>query len=242
MVAAVLLEFENVLAVTGDARREALRRALADDGLALEPARYDDCCAGRPVRDAVAAAVAAAGAATTLAATTRAARLDDTAIDLAALRAERYFAEQVGKGVTLAPGAREFVEHAHGRARLGLVTRASRREVEFVLGLAGLAAAFECVVCADDVAAGKPDPGGHRLALSRLSRKRAVPPAQALALEDTLPGIRAARAAGTRVAAVGGLPAYCAVAADAYIQGLRGHTLDSLARLVTHGPERVNHE
>ena len=111
-----------------------------------------------------------------------------------------------------------------------------------MLGLSGLTPAFECVVSADDPVPGKPDPSGYRLALTRLSRKRAVAPHEALALEDALPGIQAARAAGVPVVAVGGLPAHCAVAADAYIQSPAGHTLDSLARLVTHGPARVNHE
>jgi sugar-phosphatase len=121
------------------------------------------------------------------------------------------------------------------------VTRASRRVVEFVLRLAGLTAVFECVVCADDVAAGKPDPEGHRIALARLARKRPGARSRSLAREDARRGVRAARAAGTRVAAVGSVPAHSALAADAYIQSLEGHTLSSLARLVTHGQERVNH-
>jgi hypothetical protein len=113
------------------------------------------------------------------------------------LRAERAFAEQVGKGLTLAPGARAFVEHAHGRARLAVVTRASRREVEFVLQLAGLASAFECVVSADDAPAPPPSPARHEAALARLARRRPAP--RALALEDSLPACarrgRPARAA-----------------------------------------------
>jgi putative hydrolase of the HAD superfamily len=231
MFDAVLLEFENVIASTHGVRREALRRTLEEDGVALDAAAYDEHWGALPTREAGAAAAAAAGA-----------RLDATALDLLALRAERAFAEELGKGLTLAPGAAAFVEHAHGRARLALVTRAVRREVEFVLGLGGLAAAFDCIVTADDVAAPKPDPALHAAALARLARKRPLAAGRVVALEDTLPGIRAARAVGARCIAVGALPPYQAAAADAYVASLDGNTLDTLSRLVTRGQERVIHE
>jgi HAD superfamily hydrolase (TIGR01509 family) len=229
MFDAVLLEFENVIACTREARRAALARGLADDGVELDAGAFDEHWSALPTREAAALAAARAGAA-----------LDPTALDLAVLRAERAFAEQVGKGLTLAPGARAFVEHAHGRARLAIVTRASRREVEFVLQLAGLAAAFECVVSADDAPAPRPSPAGHAAALARLGRRR--PAARPLALEDSLLGVRAAQAAGARCVAVGALAAYQAAAADAYVASLDGHTLDTISRLVTRGQERVPHE
>lgn len=231
MIDAVLLEFENVIASTREARRDALRDALAADGVALDDARYAEEWAGLPARSAGAAAAHAAGA-----------TLDPTALDLLALRADRAFAERLGKGVVLAPGAREFVDHAHGRARLAVVTRASRREVEFVLGLSGLAPAFECVVTADDVAAAKPDPAAHRAALARLDRRRALTAAAALAVEDAAPGFAAARAAGVACVAVGAVPPYQAAAAAAYVASLESHTVHTLSRLVTRGQERVPHD
>ena len=194
----LLLEFEGVLVDTRAIRRAALARALTDEGAALDDAELDaldERCTALPTRDAVRCGAATAGAGGRA--------LDETALELATLRAERYFAELLGKGVSLAPGARELVEDAAGGARLALVTRASRREVEFVLGLAGLDAAFEVVVAAEDVAAPKPSPEGYRRALERLARRRPLSPADALALEDSARGVRAARAAGVRVIAVG---------------------------------------
>jgi len=234
MLPAILMEFEGVLACTANARRDALCAALAVDGVEFSGAAFDEHCAGLGVRDAVAAAVRAAGA-----------PLDAVAVDLATLRAERGFAERFGKGTLLAAGAREFVERAHGAAPLALVTRASRREVDFALRLSGLLPAFECVVTADDVRAPKPDPAGHAVALERLARKRAptAPRRDAIALEDAAPGIAAAHAAGLRCVAVGAVPAYLAVAADAYVLSLDAHTPQSIARLAaTHGEDRVTHE
>jgi sugar-phosphatase len=54
------------------------------------------------------------------------------------------------------------------------------------------------LVTADDVAAGKPDPEGYRLAADRLG----VDPTACLVLEDAPAGIEAARAAGCHVLAV----------------------------------------
>src|SRR6185369_13324043 len=72
MVDAVLLEWEGVLADTSVARREALLRALAEEGVQYEALETDPALA-----------------------------------DLVALRATRAFAERIGKGLVLLPGARE---------------------------------------------------------------------------------------------------------------------------------------
>jgi HAD superfamily hydrolase (TIGR01509 family) len=224
----VLLEFEGVLADTHASRQDALARSLADDGVALAPDTYARCCAGLPLREAAAAGVAAVGR-----------QLDETALDLVALRAERNFAEHVGKGVSLAPGVRELLDDLAGRVRLGIVTRASRREAEFVLSLAALDGAFECVVAAEDVHSPKPSPEGYRHALERLGRRRVARPATTLALEDGPPGFTAARALGLRCLAVGPMPAFHAVQADAYLPSLVGQSLASMESLVMHGKQQV---
>jgi len=224
----VLFELEGVLADTQASRRDALVRSLADEGVVLTPTAYAERCAGLPVREAALAAAATAGG-----------RLDPTAVDLVALRAERYFAERVGKGVSLAPGARELLDDLAGRARLGIVTRASRREVEFVLSLAALDGVFECVLAAEDVRSPKPSPEGYHRALERLARRRAASPATTLALEDGAPGIAAARARALRCVAVGTMPAHHAVQADAYLPSLAGQSLASLESLVMHGTQQV---
>lgn len=223
MPSVLLLEFEGVLVDTRAMRREALARALAEEGLASDVRGREDA-AGLPTRGAAAAAVARAGRAG-----------DETLAELVTLRAERHFAALLGKGVSLAPGARELVGAAAGATRLGLVTRASRREVEFVLALAGFDAAFECVVAAEDVASPKPSPEGYRRALDRLARRRAVRPTDALALEDAAAGARAARAAGVPCVAVGPLAAHEALEADAAVPSLAGQSLSTLAALVAPG-------
>ena len=83
--------------------------------------------------------------------------------------------------------------------RLGVVTMTWRRNVEIVLGVSGLAGAFELVVGKEDVSAVKPDPEAYDLALRRLGLRAA----EAVALEDSPTGLASARAAGIDVVAVG---------------------------------------
>lgn len=81
----------------------------------------------------------------------------------------------------------------------GIVTTTSRSNVEALMASllgAGWASCFAVVVCGEDTVRKKPDPEAYRLALGRLGLR----PDEALALEDSGPGIRAARAAGLQVA------------------------------------------
>lgn len=216
---AVLMELEGVIVETYDARRTALLRALADDGISITALEYDDVAHGLPVRGAVRAAIAVAEE-----------HMDDTGLELAALRAERYFAESMAAGVTLTDGAREGLAALHAVARLGLVTRAARREVEPVLEAADATFIFECIVTADDVPDHpKPDPASYLSAVGRLERRRAISVREAIALEDARAGIRSARGAGLRCVAVGSVPAFRALDADGYLPTLRGATLESLS-------------
>ena len=117
------------------------------------------------------------------------------------------------------------------QARLGVVTRATRRDVELVLGLAGLEYAVETVVTGDDAVAPKPDPAPYALALARLARRRPVSPEAVLVLEDGPAGIAAATGAGLACVAVGPLPAHEAMRAAGTLPSLAGVTPAVLARV-----------
>jgi len=216
----VLLELEGVLADTAPARRAALRAGLVAE-------------AGRPLDDAALAHGdgLAPRAAVAAVARAHAPDLDETALDLAALRAERHFAQSSARGLSLVRGARAFVERLASAARVGVVTRAARRDAELVLGLAELEYAVELLVTADDRVAPKPDPAPYALALERLARRRPVARDRVLALEDGAAGIASATAAGLAVIAVGAVPAHDAMRAAGALPSLDGATPELLARL-----------
>jgi HAD superfamily hydrolase (TIGR01509 family) len=226
MLDALIVELEGVVVETRQARLDALARALADDGVAQLPDQAAEELLGLGPREAAARAVRMLGV-------TR----DPTAVELIGLRADRYFTERASQGLTLREGARVLVTIAHARSRLALVTRAGRATVDLVLGLSGLHDAFEVIVCADDVLDNKPAPESYTRALTRLQSRRPMARERVLALEDSGPGILAARAAGVRCLAVGDVPAHQAVEADGLVPSLADAGHDVLSEL-----ERWAHE
>ena len=96
------------------------------------------------------------------------------------------------------PGAIELVDRLRGRVPMALASNSSRQLVSTALSTAGLTDAFDAIVTADDVDAGKPAPDIYLLACERLG----VRPEDSLALEDSPSGIAAAKAAGLACIAV----------------------------------------
>ena len=193
MVDVALIELEGVVFDTRAPRYEGLREAFIAQG--LDVALVPDIVDGLAPRAAVVATLANASM-----------TADDVLVDLLTVRAERAFSRRLAVGgVGLRPGARAFIQAAAGKARLASVTRAIRADADAMLRLAGLDTTFTIVVCADDTLDIKPAADGYELALERLKRQRPFARGAVLALEDGAPGIRAARAANIRCAAVGPL-------------------------------------
>ena len=97
------------------------------------------------------------------------------------------------------PGVRQYLEEARRLGvRLGVASSSSRRWVEGHLTRLGLREHFEVVRCADDVARVKPDPALYLAVLEATG----VPAHQAVALEDSPNGVRAAKRAGLACIAV----------------------------------------
>lgn len=184
---AVLLEWEGVLADTGSARRDALLRALADEGVPWTAAAYDACCGGLDVRAAAVRALASTGCD------------DATLADIVALRANRAFIEWLARGFALMPDVPEQIDALEHRTRLAIVTRAGRAETEVALRLSGLDRSVGIVVTADEVTDLPPAPALYERALTRLSRTRPVRVARVVAVVRAPDAAVAARAAGMRI-------------------------------------------
>ena len=126
-------------------------------------------------------------------------KIEDGDADGWAMRKQALAARLLADAPRVYPGVVELVGRLQEKARLAIVSTASRGDIETVLASAGLAGAFEVIVSKDDAHAPKPDPEPYRLALSRLG----LAPGEAVALEDSPTGLASARAAGVRVVAVG---------------------------------------
>jgi beta-phosphoglucomutase-like phosphatase (HAD superfamily) len=225
---AVLLEFDGVLAETADARRDALVRALAEEGLSPSPseaAALDPYAVPTDVARALARA--------------RGTAADETAVELVTLRARRHFGEWATRGLTLAPGAAPLVRQLAARARLAVVSASARGAVELILELSDLEGLVAVTASAEDGAA-PPAPDLFAHAIARLARARPVRAAGVLALCGTAAGLLAATRIGVRAVAVGAIPAHEAMRAAAYLSSLDGVSADALLHLAGIAPEPVS--
>lgn len=121
-----------------------------------------------------------------------------------AKKAIAYMAS-IKEHLVIFPGVRAFIEEAAATYPLAIASGALRPEIELVLEQIGLRKAFGHITSAEDVANGKPHPEPFLQALAGLNRQQstsAIPTSSCLVIEDSRPGIRAAKAAGMRVLAV----------------------------------------
>ena len=108
---------------------------------------------------------------------------------------ERLYREMVGDRLEalLVPGLRAFLDR-HAARPIGLATNAEPDNVEFLLATAGLRAYFRAVVDGHQVTRAKPDPE----IFLRTAALLGAPPGACVVFEDSVWGLRAARAAGMR--------------------------------------------
>ena len=107
-------------------------------------------------------------------------------------RVAGHVTELIADGVLWRPGARELLAAgSEAGLRAGLVTNSPHAMAAMVVEQLP-PETFGVVVAADDVTRGKPDPQPYLLAAQRLG----VAPTDCIVIEDSVHGLRAARAAG----------------------------------------------
>jgi len=100
---------------------------------------------------------------------------------------------------TALPGALEAVREVHQSGRsVGLASSSCLELIEAVIRRLGIERFFSEICSATDEARGKPDPAVYLT----MSRRLGIPPADCVAMEDSVVGVRSARAAGMAVIAV----------------------------------------
>ncbi|HEX6615854.1 MAG TPA: HAD family phosphatase [Gemmatimonadales bacterium] len=186
MPPAILFDFNGVIVDDEPQHCEALIATLGEYGCALDRETYYRDYLGFDDRECFRFAFRRAGRA-----------LDESGMQEAIERKNVHYERALRASMRLVPGASDFVHSAAREGyRLGVVSGALRREIELVLGLAGLRPHFEAIVAAEDVSACKPDPEGYRRACAALGEGEDA----TVVVEDSLPGLAAARAAGLRCA------------------------------------------
>ena len=126
--------------------------------------------------------------------------LADKSVDEIAelLHRKHQFFEKIEHELQPIPGAVDFVKWAAERYRLGLATSATPRNRAAALQHLGIAGCFESVVDTERFLRPKPDPEIFQVAMGDLK----LSPMDCWIIEDSLAGVRAAKAAGSFTVAI----------------------------------------
>ena len=161
--------------------------------------------------------------------------LDETTRREALERKSRNYQRLLRGGFPMSPGAAQLVQTAAGHYPLAIASGARRVEIESALDSIGLKHYFTVIVAAEDFVLGKPNPESFLLALERLNAARdsaPILPGECLVIEDSVGGVRGARAAGMRCMAVtSSYPREALQAANKIVATLENVPLDSLKDL-----------
>jgi beta-phosphoglucomutase len=191
---AMIFDFDGVIANTEPLHFAGFRRTLAEIGISLTESDYYANYLGYDDRGCFVAALTAHQHPT------------DPAILAQLLQRKAHaYLESVKDHPVIFPGVREFVREAAAAYPLAIASGALRHEIEVILEQGGLRKEFLHITSAEDVTKGKPDPQPflHALdGLNRQCRERALTAESCLVIEDSIPGIRGAKAAGMKVLAV----------------------------------------
>ncbi|WP_434771751.1 HAD family hydrolase [Pseudomonas entomophila] len=178
MLSALLFDLDGTMTDTDTLHLQAFRRLLHDhDGRELSEAQFKAQISGQGNGPLFARLFP---------------ELDAERQQALAARKEALFRE-LSPDLEPMPGLVRLLDDAkaHGIG-LCVVTNAPRLNAEHMLDAMGLRARFEHVLAAEDIARPKPDPLPYQTGLARLGAE----PGQALVFEDSLPGVKAGKAAG----------------------------------------------
>lgn len=202
LAGAVIFDLDGVIVDSEPLHQEAFRRVLRHAGIDL--AVLDDWhrfvgTADRPALAAVLEGHEASG------------RLEEL-LDLKAAE----FLGLIASADPIYPEVPGLVADLAARYPLAVASGSLRSAIDGVLGLQDLRRHFRFTVSVQEVARGKPAPDLYLRAAEALG----CDPSDCVAIEDSVPGVTAARAAGMRVIAITNTtPAERLMAADAVVTG-----------------------
>jgi len=191
---AIIFDFDGVIADTEPLHFEGLRRTLADIDILLTEQDYYAHYLGFDDRGCIIEALRINQRQIT----------DSTIQDLMSKKATSYLAS-IRDHLVIFPGVKEFVAEVASTYPIAIASGALRPEIELILEQAGIRKLFRHITSAEDVTKSKPDPQPFLHSLAGFNSRYTgsiLTPEACLVIEDSLPGIRAAKTAGMKVLAV----------------------------------------
>ena len=196
MIRAIIFDFNGVIADDEAPHVRCFQQALSEQGLSITKEDYYGTYLGMDERTCTRMLLAAR---------------DGTADERQLSRITRRKAELFRTYTALHkpelfPGVIDFVKNSKGRFRLAIASGGRREQIDAALAGTPIEQDFELIVTAEDCPIGKPDPAIYLMTLNRLNvttpDASQIVPSECLVIEDSLAGIRSAKAAGMCVLAV----------------------------------------
>jgi beta-phosphoglucomutase len=187
---AVLLDFNGTIINDEPIHRQLIDELLLAENLRPAPKNYRQICLGKSDRACLLELLADQGRS-----------IDDLQLQKLLVKKTAAYQQRLGSinELPIYSDLVDFLDEAQSAGlQLAVVTGAMRSEVEAVLRQSGLMERFTTIVASEDVNSGKPSPTGYLLAADRLQ----VKPQECLAIEDTFPGLQAAKAANIPVVGI----------------------------------------
>lgn len=196
VIRAIIFDFNGVIADDETPHIICFRKALAEAGLTLTMEEYYGEYCGMDERTC-----------TRMLLEKRDGTWNEAEVfRIAERKAELFRVHTASHKPSLFPGVVDFVQTAKGRYRIAIASGGRRAQIDAALSGTRIASAFDVIVAAEDCSIGKPDPAMYLLTLKRLNADGDSEPEitspECLVLEDSVAGIRSAKAAGMRVLAV----------------------------------------
>ena len=187
---AVLLDFNGVIIKDEPIHEDLIGNILLSENLRPDASEFKDFCLGKSDRACLKDILAQRGRV-----------VSDKYLENLIQKKTQAYQQKLAEleELPLYPGIREFLTQLQQQEiAIALVTGALRQEVELVLQKSGIAQYFSLIVGGDDITESKPKPEGYLLAVKQLN----LQPSECLAIEDSYPGIEAAKKAGIPVVGV----------------------------------------
>jgi beta-phosphoglucomutase len=180
---ALIFDMDGVLVDSESLHTRAKERAFQEFGIALPESVYDSY-KGRPDVTMMQEILTARG-------------WPADKIQKLSQRKDEVF-DETKHEMEAVPGAADFVAWAAVRYKIALATSATPRHRETVFGMLGISAYFQSMVDSSRSQRPKPDPDVFQIAMRDLG----VSPADCWVIEDSVNGLRAAKAAGCFAVAI----------------------------------------
>ena len=223
MLRAIIFDCDGVIADTEPTHLEGFARVLSENGISLSKEDYFEHYLALDDRGCFTRAFASNGL-----------MLSQDQLSALIKHKAEYVELAMRTGLTLLPGAAEFIRAAADRYPLAVASGALRAEIDSIVNSGGLRDCFKAIVSAEDTPRSKPypDPFIKALELLNVTATETIQPLECLVIEDSIHGVRAANQAGMRCLAVtNSYPKEKLFDADLVVDSLQGLSLKEVERL-----------